>query len=149
MQGMHRRPLALVPALMLVAGTTVLVTTVGRDDALASDASPTATGGNAPISASTTARRWPAEIEHLLSSMARVDERADSPPMIETDQRCSRVDDGLAHCVMVECQTAGEQTSCVEMVVTARRVQQPSQDEPAPEDDPVEDDFEAPHLMDL
>lgn len=81
------------------------------------------TRGAPPSDARVDGRRWPAEIETLLSSMpvARGASGA-SAPLIETDQRCSRVEDGLAHCVMLECQSAGGQTACFEMVVTARRL---------------------------
>lgn len=78
-----------------------------------------------PAGPATPARRWPAEIEHLLSAMPLIGDDGASPPTVETDQRCSRVDDGLAHCVMLECQTAGDQTACFELVVTARRLTEP------------------------
>ena len=97
------------------------------------------------------ARRWPDEIEQLLASMPRIGDDPDNPPTIETDQRCSRVEDGLAHCVVLECQTAGGQTACFEMVVTARRLHAPPDAMDESDDDDAEDDgepFTAPSLLD-
>ena len=66
------------------------------------------------------ARRWPTEIEQVLASLA-ADDPAASP--VQANQRCATVDDGeLAHCVRVECQQLDDQTACVEMIVTARRL---------------------------
>lgn len=100
-------------------------------------------------------RRWPDEIEHLLSSMPQVEDGQGLPPTVETDQRCSRLEDGLAHCVMIECQTAGDQTSCVEMVVTARRLREPphglragEERNGALDDGDLDATHEAPRLLD-
>ena len=80
-------------------------------------APPQSTPGAVTDTAS-AARRWPAEIENLLAAQAG----DGGAPRVETEQRCSRVADGLAHCVMVECQTRGGRTACFEMVMTARRL---------------------------
>ncbi|MGH8518706.1 MAG: hypothetical protein ACREUE_14740, partial [Panacagrimonas sp.] len=133
-----RRPALVLAAwafLMLLAGV-VFVAAAWRDALRSPGATSSRTGesrglafahGLAGEDADTSAalRRWPVEIEHLLSSMPSADDNRGMPPTIETDQRCSRVEDGLAHCVMLECQTAGEQTACFEMVVTARRLREP------------------------
>lgn len=164
-------PMALLaPAVLLLTttGTAVLAgayrnSVHGQDAARSSHADPQRTrvsrAGLRGTPPEPTTRRWPAEIEHLLSSAPPLDEGdGDVPPTVETDQRCSRVEDGLAHCVMLECQTAGEQTACFEMVVTARRLREPpgwlgggddSDDAPgAYEDHPLEAPLDAPSLLD-
>ena len=145
MKALHRRPLVprlrhslltlAVPPLVLVftaVGTAVVAASRQPPDPAAAPvrASHPPQAPNAVLTRTgfgpfDGGRRWPAEIEQLISSMPRADEGDGTPPMIETDQRCSRVENGLAHCVMLECQTAGEQTACFEMVVTARRLSQP------------------------
>lgn len=146
MKALQRRPLVprlrhslltlAVPPLVLVftaAGTAVVAASRQGPDHAAAQARVSHPPSHAPGVMMTSAslgpfdagRRFPAEIEQLLSSMPRADDGDGTPPMIETDQRCSRVENGLAHCVMLECQTAGEQTACFEMVVTARRLNQP------------------------
>lgn len=174
MKSLHRRPRStrpghrllafLVPALIAVAGTTVAVAGLaGRnaapDSSLLARPSTVALGPHRDTrvgpDVETPARRWPAEIEHLLSSMPRIGDDPATPPMVETDQRCALVQDGLAHCVMLECQTVGEQTACFEMVVTARRLRDPPDSmrgggdaEDGEPGDPADDGLDAPSLMD-
>lgn len=66
------------------------------------------------------ARRWPVEIENVLLGLPA---REDGDTIL-TDQHCETVDNGLAHCVRVECQRLDEQTTCVEIVMTARRLRE-------------------------
>lgn len=97
------------------------------------------------------ARRWPDEIEQLLATMPRLGDDPHNLPTIETDQRCSRMEDGLAHCVVLECQTAGDQTACFEMVVTARRLHAPPHAMEERDDEDAADGgepFTAPSLLD-
>ncbi|MCC2658096.1 MAG: hypothetical protein K0Q76_3204 [Panacagrimonas sp.] len=164
----RRRLLPLVaPVLALITGAAVTIAVLGRDASATASTAITAPRDarqsvafhpSAEHSTQTAAptRRWPDEIEHLLSSMPRVPDEPGLPPLVETDQRCSRVEDGLAHCVMLECQTAGEQSACFEVVVTARRLRDPpvsmrdggDEYEDDARGDAVDDGPDAPRLMD-
>jgi hypothetical protein len=175
MEALHRRPAAptrrrprllaafAAPASALAVGAALTVLGLGsaRVGAVSGEAStPRGTAAPRPLPAASLgpdavapARRWPAEIEQLLSSMPRADDLpGGDAPTVETDQRCSRVDDGLAHCVMLECQTADGHTACFEMVVTARRLHAPpgSMREGGGEsdDEGMDGPWVAPSLMD-
>ena len=175
MKALHRRPTArrlhlrrlglalTVPALLLMLAGAVLIVAGLRDAGHSDDtmrsrttaATQTVAFSRGFVDAGAPLRRLPDEIEHLLSSMPPFEDAQGLPPTVETDQRCSRVEDGLAHCVMIECQTAGEQTACFEMVVTARRLREPpiTMDDGRERDGALDDGDlvatpEAPRLLD-
>lgn len=105
----------IVGAISGVAFTVICVLALGaaqRASAVAQPPTPSHTIGSASSG-------WPLEIQNIWSALPQ---GADTQTTT-SDEQCATVQAGLlAHCVRVQCKRRDEQTACVEVLMTARRV---------------------------